>query len=84
LFQNAGATKKTLSVKPNPDSSYMFTINQNEKSGNRISVTVPVSQSEMAVIMNLVSYALPKLLGIDISLETQQMVLPPLITGGVN
>ncbi|GAX74163.1 hypothetical protein CEUSTIGMA_g1612.t1 [Chlamydomonas eustigma] len=82
---NAGATKKSFSVKPNPDSSYMFTINQTEKSGNRISVTVPISQSEMAVIMNLVSFAVPRLLGMDIGLDyTQHTLLPALPRGAIN
>jgi hypothetical protein len=64
-----------LSVKLNPDSSYMISLNQSEKTGSRQSVSVPVTPAEMAVIQNISAYAVPRLLGFDMACEMQ--VLPP-------
>ena len=54
----------------------MMSINQSDKSGSKSFVSVPVSQAEMAVIRNIVTYAVPRLLGFDMTCE-MNVPLPP-------
>lgn len=68
--QNEGTQKKTLAIKLNPDgNSYMFSINQNDKSGARANISLPVTMAEMVVIRKLAEFAVPRLLGWDLVAE---------------
>jgi hypothetical protein len=69
-----GQTTKTLGVKQNADgSTWAFTISQTS-GGAKSNVFVPVTAAEMIAIQNVVSYAIPRLLGIDVVL-TQPIFL---------